>query len=392
MPPFTPGLTLSKQLHDEAVQPLLNRHAPDLPFAAGLFGAGSDVLGYDTDRSMDHDWGPRLVLVLEDADWPEWAPRLHALFRTALPRTVAGFSTGTAEFATEPGTRHMIEADGDGPIDHLITITSIGRWFGGDAEPGVDTSNWVRLPAGWLASVTSAPTGEPPASLDPATWVTISQQWLLEATSGDIFHDDTGAVTKVRAALAWYPDDVWRHVMAAQWTRIDQLEPFIGRCGEAGDDLGSQLVAMTLVRDAMRLAFLLECRYAPYPKWFGTGFQRLGLASALTPHLDRARFATTWREREAGVVAAMVELASHHNDLGLTPRIDPTPRPFHSRPFTIVGGARFSEALLASIVDSDVRALPLHLGGLDQYIDSTDALNAGALHRAIRQWMRDSGA
>ncbi len=387
-----PGLTLSKRLFENAVQPLMAEHAPGLRFAAGLFGAGSDVLGYDTARSMDHDWGPRLVLFLDDPDWPTWASRLDALFRTSLPRTIAGFPTGTAEFTTDPGIRHMIDADGEGPIDHLITITTVERWFGGIAEAHVDTSDWVRLPADWLASVTSAAIGEPPASLDPATWVTIHQQWLLEATAGEIFRDDTGAVAKVRAALAWYPDDVWRYLMAAQWTRIDQLEPFIGRCGEAGDDLGSQLVAMTLVRDAMRLAFLLERRYAPYPKWFGTAFGRLDLAPALTLHLDRARFATAWREREAGVVAAMVTLANRHNDLGLTSWVDPAPRPFHSRPFTILGGARFTEALLASITDPDLRALPLHLGGLDQYIDSTDALNAGSLHRAIRQWMRDSGA
>ena len=231
------------------------------------------MLGYDTARSMDHDWGPRLLLILDDADWPAWAPRLDALFRTSLPRTIAGFPTGTAEFATEPGTRHMIATGDDEPLDHLISITTVERWFGGFAEPDVDTSDWVRLPVDWLARVASAPPGEPALSLDPATWATISQQWLLEATSGAIFRDDAGVVTKVRAALAWYPDDVWRYLMAAQWMRIDQLEPFIGRCGEAGDDLGSQLVAMTLGRDAMRLAFLLERRYAPYPKWFGTATQ-----------------------------------------------------------------------------------------------------------------------
>jgi hypothetical protein len=390
MPDFMPGLALSRILFEEAVQPLMAQHAPSLRFAAGLFGAGSDVAGFDTARSMDHDWGPRLMLVLDDADWPSWAPRLDALFRTSLPRTVAGFPTGTAEFATEPGTRHMINADGEGPIDHLITITTVRRWFGGLAVANVDTLDWVRLPVEWLARVTSATSDERPASLDPATWVTISQQWLLEATAGAIFRDDIGAVTKVRAALAWYPDDVWRYLLAAQWKRIDQLEPFIGRCGEVGDDLGSQLVAMTLVRDVMKLALLMERRYAPYPKWLGTAFSRLSLAPALAPDLDRARYAPEWPEREAGVVSAVATLANRHNALGLTPWIDPTPRSFFDRPFQVMFAARFSEALLATIVDPEVRALPPHLGGLDQYVDSTDALNAGSLHRAIRGWMRDS--
>jgi hypothetical protein len=39
-----------------------------------------------------------------------------------------------------------------------------------------------------------------------------------------------------RGRLAWYPDDVWRHVLACQWKRISQEEAFVGRCGEVGDD------------------------------------------------------------------------------------------------------------------------------------------------------------
>ncbi len=366
MPGFIPGLTLSRILYTDAVAPLLADQAPGPPYAAGLFGPGSDVLGYDTARSMDHDWGPRLILVLNDADLAEWAPRLDAMFRRALPRTVAGFPIGTAEFAAEPGIRHMVDLDHGDPVDHLITITSPGRWL--SAQLGI-------------ASIDE---------LSPATWVSVSEQALLETTSGEIFRDDSGAITAIRDALAWYPDAVWRYRMAAQWKRIDQLEPFVGRCGEVGDDLGSQLVAMSLVRDVVKLAFLMERQYAPYPKWLGTAFSRLAAAPSLTPHLDRARFATTWPEREAGVVAAVETLAHRHNELALTGWVDPAPRSFFDRPFQVMFAGRFADALMASIEDPDVLALPLHLGGLDQYIDSTDAMNAQCLHRAIRQWMRDS--
>ncbi len=391
MPNFIPGLDLSRILFTEAVEPLLAERAHGLPCAAGLFGVGSDVLGYDTARSMDHDWGPRLILMLDESDWDEWAPRLDGLFRQSLPRSVAGFPTGTAEFDTEPGTRHMTPIGDGEPVNHLIRITTVGRWFGGVGAPDTDTSAWITLPGEWLTNATlSATAGRELGPLDPETWLTLPQQWLLEMMSGEIFRDDIGAVTRVRAALAWYPDDVWRYLMAAQWMRIDQLEPFVGRCGEVGDDLGSHLVAMTLTRDVMRLAFLLERRYAPYPKWFGTGFQRLELAASLTPHLDKARFARTRNERERGVVDAVVVLANRHNDLGLTGWLDPAPRPFHERPFTVISSARFSAALLSTICDPAARALPLHLGGLDQYLDSTDALTNGSLHRAIREWMRDS--
>nr|WP_308222325.1 DUF4037 domain-containing protein [Frankia sp. AgB32] len=40
----------------------------------------------------------------------------------------------------------------------------------------------------------------------------------------------------VRRVLAWYPDDVWRCVLAAGWLRVSQEEPFVGRTGGCGDD------------------------------------------------------------------------------------------------------------------------------------------------------------
>ncbi len=361
---FIPGLELSEKLYREAVEPLMAREAPELRHAAGLLGAGSDVLGFDTARSMDHDWGPRLVLFLREGDLEEWRPRLDALVREGLPRSIAGHPTGFVEFEEEPGTTHMTE--GDGPINHRVAITSAGGWLN------------ERIGIGSTLGMT------------PATWLTLPEQRLLEVTAGRVFRDDTGEITRIRKDLAWYPDEVWRYRMAAQWQRIDQLEPFVGRCGELDDDLGSQLVAMTLVKDVMKLAFLMERRYAPYAKWLGTAFGRLELAESLGPHLDAARYARTWREREAGVVAAVEVLARQHNAMGLTEFVDPEPRSFFSRPFRVMFGGRFAEALLATIEDPDVRALPRHLGGIDQFIDSTDAMNATGLHRAIREWIADS--
>jgi hypothetical protein len=90
------------------------------------------------------------------------------------------------------------------------------------------------------------------------------------------------------------------------------------------------------------------------------------VAGLLTPHLDQARFATSWQERERGLVEAVVALAKRHNELKLTRWLDPAPHPFHDRPFTISGGARFSAALLETIRDPVVRALPPNIGGMDQ--------------------------
>ncbi len=58
MSEFIPGLQLSELYYQEAVRPILEAAFPRLVYSASLIGPGSEVLGYDTPQSMDHDWGP----------------------------------------------------------------------------------------------------------------------------------------------------------------------------------------------------------------------------------------------------------------------------------------------------------------------------------------------
>ncbi len=55
MPLFLPGLELAQRFYQEAVQPILAMSFPMLPYGAALLGSGSDVLGFDTPMSTDHD-------------------------------------------------------------------------------------------------------------------------------------------------------------------------------------------------------------------------------------------------------------------------------------------------------------------------------------------------
>ncbi|GIF47751.1 uncharacterized protein DUF4037 [Asanoa ferruginea] len=320
---FTPGLTVSRRLHDEVVGPALRGK----PYAAARVDTGSDVLGFDTARSMDHDWGPRLqVFVAGKAD----VAAARAVIDAALPATFHGLPTRP-------------HADG-------------GQLLGVTVDP---LDDYLRDSLG----IKETPTTE--------DWLALPTQRVAEFTGGAVFHDDLGGLTAARAALAWYPDDVWRYVLAAQWTRIDQEEPFVGRCGEAGDDLGSRIVAARLARDLMRLFLLLERRYPPYTKWLGTAFARLPGA----PHtqLAAALAATGWRERERHLVAAASTAGERTNEV-LGTAVDPTPGRFHHRPYTVLGGARYAAALTAKITDPGLRDRPL-VGAVDQFVDSTDVLS-----------------
>lgn len=175
---------------------------------------------------------------------------------------------------------------------------------------------------------------------------------------------------------------MWRYVLACQWRRIAQEEPFVGRCGEVGDEPGSAVVGARLVREVMRLALLLRRRYPPYAKWLGSAMARVPGTAELTESLRRALQARTWREREAGLCAAYTRLAALQNRMNLARPQDEAVRPFFDRPFQVIGGDRFAEALTAEITDPALREVA-PLGCADQLSDSVDVLTRPATARAV---------
>ncbi|WP_129842342.1 DUF4037 domain-containing protein [Streptomyces sp. RFCAC02] len=349
--PFLPGLELSRILYEEAVGPLLEEAHPGLPYAAARVGTGSEVLGFDSPRSADHEWGPRLTLFLTARDAARHGEALRTLFAERLPKQIRGWPTHFAASA-DPLDPVGRMAPTDGPVDHRVAVTDVGTWLA------------VRL-----GLRGAGPTVE--------DWLAMPQQRLAEATSGAVLHDGTGELTAARRRLAWYPEQVWRYLLACQWQRVAQEEAFPGRCAEAGDDLGAAVVAGRLVRDLMRLCLLLERRYAPYSKWLGSAFARLPVAGRLTPVLRGALAATGPALRERHLCEAYGIVAGLQNDSGLAPHLDPSPRPYHQRPYLVLGARRFAEALRATLTDPGLRERPL-TGAVDQWADSTDFLELPA--------------
>ena len=56
------GLALNKRFFDKVVKPIIDANYPDLKYACGLIGPGSEILGIDDLTSRDHNWGLRLFL------------------------------------------------------------------------------------------------------------------------------------------------------------------------------------------------------------------------------------------------------------------------------------------------------------------------------------------
>lgn len=335
MPEFVPGLELARGFYVDIVGPLLGgiRHA------AARLGEGSDVLGFDTPRSTDHGWGPRLQLFVGEADVAAGV----ATIDRGLPDAYRGWPV---RFGWD-----------DVPVSHHVDIDTIEGWL----------DRRLALPR--------------PAVMGVIDWLATPQQLLLEATAGEVFHDGLDELRRARDGLAWYPDQVWRWMLACQWHRIGQDEAFVGRTAEVGDELGSRLIAGRLARDLMRLCFLIERRYAPYSKWLGSAFGSLAAASEVRPALERAVEAGDAAAREAAITEAYEAVARRHNALDLTNLVEASIRPFHGRPFLVIGASRFVDACLASVDDPTLRSLPL-VGGIDQLADSTDMATPRAARAA----------
>lgn len=158
------------------------------------------------------------------------------------------------------------------------------------------------------------------------------------------------------------------------WRRIEQEEAFPGRCAEVVSDLGSRVVTARLVRDLMRLCFLIERTYAPYSKWLGSAFGRLISAPTILPHLTAALAASSWEPREEALVEAYRAVAVMQNDLNITEPLPTEPTFFHTRPFRVIHGERFAAAL-SSTIDGEFLTLVAKLGAIDQWVDSTDVLS-----------------
>ena len=369
MSDFVPGLQLSAEFYREAVAPILAAICPGVPYSAALIGSGSEVLGFDTELSSDHHWGPRVMLFLREADHARYHEAMRQVLSEQLPRTFRGYPTNFTPPNPEDSGVQLLQMAESGMINHRVEMLTVrGFWL--------DYLNF-----------------DIDHAIEPIDWLTFPEQKLRTLTTGAVFHDDIG-LQAVCDRFAYYPYDVWLYVQAAGWARLGQEEHLMGRAGYVGDEIGAALIGARLVREIMRLRFLMERQYAPYPKWFGTAFQQLDAAATLTPILQRALSANSWQERQEHLAAAFEAIAAQHNALGITEPLPEKTTSFFGRPFRVIGGEKFSRALCARIIDPAVLRWierPL-IGGVDLLSDNADLLSDPRWRLPLRNlWLTNEG-
>ncbi len=353
---FVSGLVLNKSFYQEIIRDLLVNHFPQINYSAGLIGYGSDVLGYDTSVSVDHEWGPRMLLFLSKRDYQEHADEIDQMFRNNLPSSFQGYSTN---FSAKSGGVQRQESTDSKEINHKI---------------------WIQTTESFLKYSLAV---ESLNELEPKDWLTFPEQRLLEITSGEVFFDGLNELHKIRQLLAYYPKDVWLSMMGAMWSAISQEEAFVGRCGDVGDEIGSRLAAARQVQRLMRLCFLIERKYAPYTKWFGTAFKRLDCAPALNPILQNVLDAHDWRTRESALLKAYRFVAAMHNNLRITETLSTDSSDYYGRPYQVIFTDRIAAAIHKEISNAQIKSLPPNLGSINEIVNSIDVLCRAEISRKI---------
>ena len=243
------GLDVARAYFEEFGMPMLREKFPDLlgQIAAGLFGSGSECFGFDDGLSRDHDFDPGFMLLLPDED--------------AVDRRRA-FELERA-YAALPGEFMGVKRPRMAPV--------------GGARRGVMRAS----------EFFKEKTGSEDGTLTVGQWLAVPSYALAEAVNGEVFFDGRGDVTRIRAGLARYPEDVRRKKLAGHLLLAAQAGQYnYTRCLKHGEAGAAQLAAIEFAKNAMAAIFLLNNVYQPFYKWSFRAMRALPRLSLIAELLE----------------------------------------------------------------------------------------------------------
>ncbi|MCR5088906.1 MAG: DUF4037 domain-containing protein [Oscillospiraceae bacterium] len=239
------GLDLAQQFFEICGMPVLQEQFPDLlPYlAAGLFGMGSECFGYDDEVSQDHDFEPAFCLFLpEEALVDRRKEFLLERAYAKLPREFCGFKREV--LMPVGGARHGV----------FRTAEFFQKMLG--TEDG---------------------------RLSLLEWLAIPENALAEATNGRVFYDGFGELSRIRATVSYYPEDVRLKRLAGHLLLMEQAGQYnYMRCIRHGEPEAAQMAVFEFVRSALSAVFLLNRVYQPYYKWSFRALRQLGELNRLS--------------------------------------------------------------------------------------------------------------
>jgi len=336
---FIKGLVLNKGFYIDVIKPLLEKKYPDLIYSAALLGYGSDVLGYDTDMSMDHNWGPRLQIFITDKDI---IPELDNYLKYELPFRYKSFSTNFTDLKYD-GVQSM-EYTEKRPINHLIEIRIPQDYFR------------ERYSINKLSKFTYD------------DWLTFTDQNLLEITSGMVFHDGL-KINELRNELKFYPLDICKLRMAVLWDYIWNKEAFIGRSIEINDYIGLKINTSRIINYLIKILFYLENKYIPYSKWCGNALKELAVYNSIKGIIIDTLNENNPKEIEKSLCTIYEKVVEEHNKNRKLPYLDNKINNFFGRPYKVIFAEKIVKLLIGSIEDEKLKKIDLKKYAHDIIID-----------------------
>lgn len=261
------GLDVARDFFVSWGRPFLTAQFPHLAdgVAAGRI-FGSDVLGGDDEISHDHNWGPQFDLFLGADDYAAFGEQLSRVMNVAAPNPWKGYRLA-------------------GGGDKSVQVESIPEWFRKYlklARPPVTAAEW-------------------PASSEEST--------LYFLRHGEIWIDGSGELSRWRAALHEYPDEILRTRLAEECFRIWHHGEynFVQRMARRRDPIAIAVCLGEFIAGVMRIVLLTSRDFTPYWKWLAFEFRKRPEAQPYVAILEELA-TTRLIERQVEIVLSVCAL------------------------------------------------------------------------------------
>lgn len=293
--PSITGIDLCRRYYEEYGRPMIagKFQAYESRIAVGLVGKGSDCFGFDDVLSQDHDFGPRFVMWVTKKVYDEIGEELQEAY-DKLPSQFLG-------------------------IDRIETF------HGKDRSGVMIIEEFYKSLLGFDLAGMLAHNNEDTASgkenLDTIKcWLSVQEYALAAAVNGEVFRDDEGIFTQYRNLLsAYYPKAVWYRKAAQTCALFSQSGQYnLPRMRRRGQLVAAELAKAECAKQAMKLYYLLNRKYAPHDKWLYRGMPENaqmtlgdeGMENADVPKLvEKLSLLPADKAHEAALTTAIESLA-----------------------------------------------------------------------------------
>ena len=239
------GLELCRRYYEEYGMPMIAEQfrAYESLIAVGLVGKGSDCFGFDDALSQDHDYGPRFVMWVTKSVYEEIGEELQEAYES-LPGHFMGVERVETSYGRDRCGVMIIEEF----YRNLLGFNLVEMLDRGSAS-GKESMETIK------------------------SWLAVHDYALAAAVNGEVFRDDEGVFTRYRNMLMeYYPKAVWYRKIAQTCALFSQNGQYIlPRMRRRGQLVAAELAKAECARQAMKLYYLLNRKYAPHDKWLFKG-------------------------------------------------------------------------------------------------------------------------